>query len=187
MRVISGVSKGRRLKAPRGRVTRPMTDRAREGIFSAIAAVLPGADVLDLYAGTGSLGLEALSRGSASVVFVENDRRALQALRANVDSVGLGGEIAAVDVDRFLTRPPGRFDLVFVDPPYHHSAASVETTLRSVVPLMRIGGTAVLHRPDGERRPEAPGLEAAGRLGYGTARIWRYLRVPEVGNRWTTG
>ncbi len=164
-----------------------MTDRAREGIFSAIASVLPGAEVLDLYAGTGSLGLEALSRGSASAVFVENDRKALQALRANVRTVGLGGEIVAVDVDRFLTRNPGRFDLVFVDPPYRHSAASVETTLRSVVPLIRLGGTAVLHRPGGERRPEAPGLEAAGRLSYGTARIWRYLRVAGVGNRRTTG
>lgn len=177
MRVISGVAKGKRLKAPRGRATRPMTDRAREGIFSAIAVVLPGADVLDLYAGTGSLGLEALSRGSASVVFVERDRTALQALRVNVESVGLGGRVVGSEVDRFLVGQPQRFDLVFVDPPYGHSAAAVEATLRSVAPLIRIGGTAVLHRPVGEPRPEVAGLEAAGRYRYGTARIWRYLRV----------
>ena len=180
MRVISGIARGRRLKAPSGRLTRPMTERAREGIFSAIAAVLPGADVLDLYAGTGSLGLEALSRGSASVVFVERDRRALHALRANVESVGLGGRVIRADVDRFLVDRPERFDLVFVDPPYRHPVTSVEATLRSMAPLIRIGGRAVVHRPAGERQPEAPGLEHAGRYDYGTARIWYYRRVRTI-------
>ena len=177
MRVISGTAKGRRLRAPRGRATRPMTDRAREGVFSAIAAVLPGAEVLDLYAGTGSLGLEALSRGSASAVFVERDRAALASLRSNVEAVGLGGRVVAADVDRFLVDRPERFDLVFVDPPYRLAVASVEATLRSATPLIRIGGTAVVHRPAGERRPRVPGLDPSGRHRYGTARIWRYLRV----------
>lgn len=158
-----------------------MTGRAREGVFSAIAAILPGAEVLDLYAGTGSLGLEALSRGSASAVFVERDRGALAALRANVEAVGLGGRVVGADVDRFLADRPERFDLVFVDPPYRHPVAFVEATLRSVTPLIRTGGTAVVHRPTGERRPEASGLEPTGRHSYGTARIWRYLRVPTGG------
>ena len=154
-----------------------MTDRAREGIFSAIAADLPGADVLDLYAGTGSLGLEALSRGSASAVFVERDRGALAVLRANVEAVGLGGRVVGADVDRFLAGRQGRFDLVFVDPPYRLPVASVEATLRSATPLIRVGGMAVVHRPAGERRPEVPGLEPGGRHSYGTARIWRFLRT----------
>ena len=91
MRVIAGVAKGRRLRAPAGLATRPMTDRAREAVFSAIAASIPGARVLDLYAGTGSLGLEALSRGAASATFVERDRSAVTALQVNVGMVGLGG------------------------------------------------------------------------------------------------
>lgn len=181
MRVIAGIAKGRRLEAPQGRVTRPMTDRAREGIFSAIARVLPGAHVLDLYAGTGSLGLEALSRGAATAVFVERDRRALAVLCTNVESVGLGGRVVGTDVDRFLADRPARFDLAFVDPPYVRPVASVETTLQLVTPLIRIGGTVLVHRPAGERRPGAPGLDPGGLYSYGTARIWRYLRVRASG------
>ena len=186
MRVIAGLAKGRRLKGPPGLVTRPMTDRAREALFSAIAPSLPGADVLDLYAGSGSLGLEALSRGASSAVFVERDRRALDVLNDNVGAVDLGGRVVAKDVGRFLIEhagSPGRsvFDLVFVDPPYLHSLASVEATLRSLASPLRIGGSAVVHRRAGERRPEAPGLVPEGEHTYGTARIWRYRRVAMPG------
>ena len=185
MRVIAGVAKGRRLRAPPGLATRPMTDRAREAVFSAIAPSLPGADVLDLYAGTGSLGLEALSRGSSSAVFVERDRSALKALRSNLEAVDLGGQVVATDVDRFLAGHPARgredipgtYDLVFVDPPYRHSLASVEATLRLLTPLLRIDGSAVVHRRTGEERPEAPGLVPEGGHRYGTIRIWRYRRA----------
>ena len=158
-----------------------MTDRAREGIFSAIARVLPGAHVLDLYAGTGSLGLEALSRGADSAVFVESDHKALAVLRANVESVGLGGRVVGIDVDRFLADRPERFDLAFVDPPYLRPVDSVETTLQLVTPLIRIGGTVLVHRRAGERPPGAPGLDPAGRYSYGTTCIWRYLRVRTSG------
>ena len=89
--------------------------------------------------------------------------------------------MVGADVDRFLAGRPGRFDLVFVDPPYRLPVASVEATLRSIAPLIRIGGTAVVHRQAGERRPEVPGLEPSGRHSYGTARIWRYLRVQAGG------
>ena len=113
---------------------------------------------------------------------------ALQALRANVESVGLGGRVIGADVGRFLADRLERFDLVFVDPPYRHPVASVEATLRSVTPLIRIGGTAVVHRPAGERRPEVPGLDPAGRHDYGTARILRYRRVRiSGGDSSTTG
>jgi len=128
-----------------------MTDRMREAIFSALAFKLPGADVLDLYAGTGSLGLEALSRGSSSAVFVERDRQALRVLRTNVEAVGLGGMVVASDVDRFLITRAERkargnpsslplFDLVFVDPPYRYTPVSVENTLRVVVSQVHLGG-----------------------------------------------
>lgn len=187
--MIAGIAKGRRLRTPPGLVTRPMTGRAREALFSAIFPLLPGADILDLYAGTGSLGLEALSRGSATAVFVERDRSALRALRANVEAVDLGGRVVANDVDRFLADHVteadgdglGRYDLVFVDPPYRNSPASVEATLRSVSSLVRIGGSAVLHRRSGERCPAASGFVPEGEYTCGTTHIRRYRRVPLSG------
>ena len=101
MRIIAGEAKGRRLAAPRSG-TRPFTGRAKEAVFSSLARFVPNADVLDLFAGSGSLGLEALSRGAASAVFVERDRSAAAVLSANVASVDLGGTVVTVDVDRFL-------------------------------------------------------------------------------------
>ena len=186
MRVIAGVAKGRRLRAPAGLGTRPMTDRAREAVFSAIAASIPGARVLDLYAGTGSLGLEALSRGATSATFVERDRSAVTALQVNVGMVGLGGQVVPTDVARFLARSAARtirdgegpYDLVFVDPPYRHSLASVVATLRSLTPLVRMDGSVLVHRRSDTERPEAPGLVAESEHTYGTTRIWRYRRTP---------
>ena len=186
LRIISGLAGGRRLKAPRGLITRPMTDRVREAVFSAIGDMLPGADVLDLYAGTGSLGLEALSRGAASAVFVERNPAALRVLRENIEAVGLGGAVVAMEVGRFLARKvarmeargPARFDLVFVDPPYRESAASVEATMRMLEPATRIGGTVIVHRRAGGEQLQAPGFEPERARTYGTTRIWRFRRHP---------
>ncbi|MYB43498.1 MAG: 16S rRNA (guanine(966)-N(2))-methyltransferase RsmD [Acidimicrobiia bacterium] len=185
MRIIAGIAKGRILKAPPGSGTRPMTGRAREAVFSSIAAALPGADVLDLYAGTGSLGLEALSRGAATAVFVERDRAALRALRANVGALGLGGEVVARSVDGYLASatadhpsgPSVRFTLVFVDPPYELPITGVEQQLAAAARLLGHRGSLVLHRRLGEHRPEAPGLRLVRTRTYGTARIWRYEKI----------
>ena len=125
MRIIGGIARSRRLMSPSGDATRPMTDRMRETLFSSIATQLGDAVVLDLYSGSGSLGLEALSRGAATATFVEKDRNALIALRANVATVGLGGDVVAADVDGFVEGCRERFDLVFVDPPYAVPLASV--------------------------------------------------------------
>jgi len=125
LRVIAGSARGRRLVAPEGEQVRPTKDIAREAMFSSLDArgVLDGATVLDLYAGTGALAIEALSRGAAVAVFVEQDRAAVAAIRANVEVLSDGEEIAVVaqDVGRFVAAgppPAGPFDLVFVDPPY---------------------------------------------------------------------
>ncbi|MDH5372871.1 MAG: 16S rRNA (guanine(966)-N(2))-methyltransferase RsmD, partial [Acidimicrobiia bacterium] len=118
MRIIAGHAKGRRLRSPHGLATRPMMDRVREALFSSLGARIPGSRVLDLYAGSGSLGLEALSRGAESSVFVEQGRAALDALRENVEMIGLDGVVVAVDVASFLRSTPEQFDVVFVDPPY---------------------------------------------------------------------
>jgi len=181
VRIVAGQAKGRSLRGPKGSATRPMTDRAKEGLFSAIAAHVPGAEVLDLFAGSGSLGLEALSRGSGSAVFVERNRAALEALRANVEAVGLGGRIIAADVDDVLhgrhgTSLGATFDLVFVDPPYPNSLASVEAKLSALVPHLAEGALVVVHRRAGERRPEVEMLAPAGERTYGTATLWRYVK-----------
>jgi 16S rRNA (guanine966-N2)-methyltransferase len=122
MRIVGGEFGSRRLVAPAGRGTRPSSDRLRGALFAALQDVT-GARALDLFAGSGALGLEALSRGAASCDFVERDRAALAALEANVDALGLGtrGRILAGDVRavlRRLAREGRRYDLVLIDPPY---------------------------------------------------------------------
>lgn len=120
-RIVAGVAKGRRLAVP-DKGTRPTSDRAREALFSSLAALLElaGARVLDLYAGTGAVGLEALSRGAAQAVFVEDDRTAVEVLRRNVAGLDLpGAEVVRRRVAAFLaTEPPSPSELVFADPPY---------------------------------------------------------------------
>ncbi|MCJ8157651.1 16S rRNA (guanine(966)-N(2))-methyltransferase RsmD [Sphingomonas sp. LaA6.9] len=120
MRIIAGEWRGRALKAPAGRTTRPTSDRAREALFSMLTSRLgsfEGLRVADLFAGTGALGLEALSRGAAHCTFVENDRGAIAALKANVDALGAGAR-AEVRAQSALTPVGGPFDLVMLDPPY---------------------------------------------------------------------
>jgi 16S rRNA (guanine966-N2)-methyltransferase len=117
MRVVAGEFKGRRLRMPRGAPTRPTADRVREALFSMLGDV-SRARVLDLYAGSGALGIEALSRGAASVVFVERDARARAAIQANLEAVGADARVSPQDALSFLARAEGPFDLVFCDPPY---------------------------------------------------------------------
>ncbi|MDF1594699.1 MAG: 16S rRNA (guanine(966)-N(2))-methyltransferase RsmD [Acidimicrobiia bacterium] len=177
MRIIGGRARGRRLRSPAGMSTRPMMDRAREALFSSLGTRIPASRVLDLYAGSGSLGLEALSRGAASAVFVEQGQAALKCLRENVDMLALGGSVVATDVGRFLAATDGPFDLVFVDPPYALELASVHEILKLIVDKVAVGGSVVLHRPDGEQPPEAPpGLVKVDERRYGGTRLWRYER-----------
>ncbi len=177
MRIIAGVAKGRRLVGPRGLETRPMTDRAREALFSSLGDKVVEARVLDLYAGAGTLGLEALSRGAASVVFVEQARAAIDALARNIDAVGLGGEIVREAVEAYLERRIGPFDLAFVDPPYALSLASVEKVLALVAPGLAPGAVLVVHRPSDEPDPKVPGsLEPADRKRYGGTGLWRFVK-----------
>lgn len=139
-RVIAGVAGGKRLAVPGGSSTRPTSDRAREGLFGTVVSEfgsLAGLHAADLYAGSGAVGLEALSRGAASVLLVESDARAVEVIRANVVAVGLAGaRVRQERVERVLARPADdRFDLVFADPPYAVSEAAVTDM------LARLGGT----------------------------------------------
>ena len=177
MRIIAGTARSRRLVSPPGQNTRPMTDRMRESLFSSIAAWITESVVLDLHAGTGSMGLEALSRGAAEVTFVERDREALVALRSNIETVGLGGRVVAGDVVTFLANAHGPVDLAFVDPPYAVPLPSVEDTLRRLSTLLVPGGLAVVHRRAGEEPPRiVADLRLVAERAYGSAVLWRYAK-----------
>lgn len=135
-RIVAGQAGGRRLVVP-PRGTRPTSERVREALFSALESTvdIEGAHVLDLYAGSGALGLEALSRGAARVVLVEHDRRAVQVLRRNVSTVGLpGAEVLAAPVAAALGTPAGTpFDVVLADPPYAVSDAELGQVLAALL------------------------------------------------------
>ncbi len=154
-----------------------MTDRAKEALFSSLGAAVTDAHVLDLYAGSGSLGLEALSRGAASCRFVERNRVALAALRANIDAVGLGGEVIPTEVGRFLgdarhgSGPPA--DLTFVDPPYDLALASVTSVLEELEPRLSEDATVIVHRRFGETPPDRiDSLLLGDRRRYGDTELW---------------
>jgi 16S rRNA (guanine966-N2)-methyltransferase len=132
LRIIAGRWGGRRILVPPGARVRPTSDRVREAWMSILAADLEGARVLDLFAGSGALGIEALSRGAAHVTFVESDPRVLRVLRANLDALGVSTEAQVVRADglRYLLEvEPERYDLVFADPPYGRGLA--DATLRA--------------------------------------------------------
>ena len=174
MRIIGGAAKGRRLRSPRGTGTRPMMDRVREATFSSLGPFVVDAAVLDLYAGTGSVGLEALSRGASSVVFVESDREVLRVLEKNIEAVGLGGTIVGGSAERFLTGDRAQYDLAFVDPPYEAPLPSVDQVLAALGERLNEGGVVVLHRRAGTGEPSLPpGLVLTDRRRYGSAEITR--------------
>jgi 16S rRNA (guanine966-N2)-methyltransferase len=120
MRVVAGEFRGRKLTAPAGGATRPTTDRVREAIFNALTSVdvIVGATVADLYAGSGALGFEALSRGAERCTFVESDRRALSAIHDNIATLGVSGRCRVVSGDVVAMLPRVTCDLAFADPPY---------------------------------------------------------------------
>lgn len=123
MRVITGRAKGRRLVAPRGDQTRPISDRAKEALFSLLGDEIEGARFLDLFAGSGSVGIEALSRGAASATFVERGWRGVKAIRENLKLTGLEGKASVVraDVFRFVAGAEGPYDIVYVAPPQYQA------------------------------------------------------------------
>jgi 16S rRNA (guanine966-N2)-methyltransferase len=182
-RLISGVAGGRRLSVPPSGV-RPTGDRAREGLFNSLGTLLDleGATVLDLYAGSGALGLEALSRGAAAVVLVENAPRVLPVLKKNVAAVGLpGGRVVAGSVPAVVAGPPlGRFDLVLADPPYATPLAEVLGVLSALVDggWLAPSGVVVVERSSREEAFAWPTpLIGLRERRYGEAML-RYGRVP---------
>jgi len=181
-RIIAGRAGGRRLTVPEGEVTRPTSDRVREALFSTLGSLtdLDDARVLDLYAGSGALGLEALSRGAAHVTFVERDRRALTCLRANIAATRLGPTtVRADDAARVLARAPEHpVDLVLADPPYLTPADRVRAVLDRGLASgwLADGGLVVVERSARAPHPRWPAaLRVLQHREYGDTRLW-YLR-----------
>jgi 16S rRNA (guanine966-N2)-methyltransferase len=175
MRIIAGEAKGRRLETPPDG-TRPLTGKAREALFSILGDAVTGAAVLDLYAGSGSFGLEALSRGAADVVFVERDPQAVSVLRENVEAIDLGGRIEAADVESYLGRSSQTFDVVFVDPPWAFDDTGVDQVLTLVEPLVDQDGIVVIHRRAGGGEPASDNLRLTDRRRYGDTELWLYAK-----------
>ena len=178
MRIISGAAKGRKLDAPRSG-TRPMTGRVRESVFSILGPRVSGARVLDLYAGTGSLGLEAMSRGATNVVFVESGRQASMCLERNIDRVGLGGSARKRDVGTFLADETAEFDVVFVDPPYANDEDEVHDILEGIGEVLSARGIVVLHRQARSNIGLPEFLQRVDERRYGDAVITMMERAPE--------
>jgi 16S rRNA (guanine966-N2)-methyltransferase len=146
LRVISGTAGGLHLKSPKRHALRPTQDRIRQVIFSSLAERVPGARVLDLYAGTGSFGIEALSRGAASATFIEQDKEAVQCILDNLSHCHLQGDVRQGDVLSYLDKPPTQvFDLIFADPPYLKERGSLDNDplLSKLIPFLEVNGLFV--------------------------------------------
>ena len=167
MRIVAGTHRGRRLRAPGGTATRPTADRVREAVFSIIGPV-DGLDVLDLFAGSGALGLEALSRGAGTAVLVDRSPRAAAVARANAEELGLADRVRIVRRDwrsaLAAERSAGRsFGLCLLDPPYSLTDRVVAGVGALLAPLMTASGTVVIEHSAALSPPDPTGLEIASR------------------------
>jgi 16S rRNA (guanine966-N2)-methyltransferase len=168
LRVVAGQFKGRRLQAPRGTRTRPTADRVREALFSMLGDVT-GARVLDLYAGSGALGIEALSRGAASAVFVDRDPQAVAAIERNLAAIGVEAAVVRQDALRYLAGPDGPFELVFCDPPYD-SASRLAGPLAERLPVLTADDARIVTESDKRNPLELP-FPLLTERSYGDTRI----------------
>lgn len=182
MRIIAGKAGRRAIRVPKG-VTRPTTDFVRQALFSMLGARVEGAKVLDLYAGSGALGLEALSRGASSCVFVDDSRAAERVIAENLRLADLeGGRVVRAEVAAWLRRDRSRFDLIFADPPYaktvfDHDHLAGLLASGGLHERLEPGGWIVLEQAaEGEAR-EADGLELVEHRRYGGSAILLYART----------
>ncbi|MBI5559602.1 MAG: 16S rRNA (guanine(966)-N(2))-methyltransferase RsmD [Deltaproteobacteria bacterium] len=190
MRIIAGTARGRRLSSPRTGTfdIRPTSDRAREAVFNILAGLVAGARVLDLFAGTGALGLEALSRGAKSALFVDSGQSAISLIRANIQLCGFSAQTLVVkrDLSRSLfflqpLAPAGGFSLVFVDPPYKTRLAEKIIAQLAEGEMIRAGGTLVVESSSGDKLPESVSVfSLADQRVYGEAGFWFYEKMRET-------
>jgi 16S rRNA (guanine966-N2)-methyltransferase len=167
VRIIAGTHRGHRIAAPKGRDTRPTSDRVRENAFNLIGPV-DEADVLDLFAGSGAMGLEALSRGAASATFVETDQEACRTINANLDKLRLNATVLCADAVRTVQGERKTYDLILADPPYDFDHRRLAPHLAR---LLREDGLLVYETSGREDPPEVPGLRQRTSRKYGSARL----------------
>jgi 16S rRNA (guanine(966)-N(2))-methyltransferase RsmD len=188
MRIIAGEAKGRRIRAPRGRNTRPMRDFVREAVFGMLGERVAGARVLDLFAGSGSLGLEALSWGALHAVFVDRGREATRIIQENLDKLGMGdrGTVIRCEVLDYLRKSHSTeraFDLIFIDPPYKIDVNYREEILKRLADGGFLGPCAVLvmEAPLRSSIPGAPqGLSFRERRKYGETAVDVYMQEENI-------
>ncbi len=184
MRIVSGVLGGRRLKAPRGSGTRPTSDRVREALFMTLDP-LAGLEVVDLFAGSGALGIEALSRGAVHAVFVESDRAARRVLEANLESLGLGDRAVVwpFELPRGLDRIAGALgsaDVVLLDPPYGGGEARATLEALGGAARLKAGVRVIVEHHHRDGLPECAGeLRRARQRRYGETVLSTYEVAPE--------
>ena len=183
MRVISGTAGGIPLQSPPTDI-RPTMDRVKAALFSSLAGLIPGARVLDLFAGTGALGIEALSRGCASALFVEKNALATESIERNLKKTRLEGRVHQVDVFSFLDRhaTPGAFDLIFADPPYLKTPGDRDfdselLKCESLARALAQDGIFVLEKMPGKKLPAHPGLEIVRAKKYGATEMVFFRKV----------
>ena len=185
MRVITGKAKGVALKTPDGMLTRPTADRVKEALFSVIHFDVPGAAVLDLFGGTGQLGIEALSRGAKSAVFVDHQQKACELIKENLRRTKLEkeGRVVRGDYLEYLKRTKELFDIVFLDPPY--AEVFLENALKCIteIDILRSGGIIVTERPVGKELDyEFPGFTRSRDYKYGKTLITIYRKEDQTGD-----
>jgi 16S rRNA (guanine(966)-N(2))-methyltransferase RsmD len=188
MRIVAGIARGRRLRAPKGRLVRPTADRVKEALFSILESreSSAGRAVLDLFAGAGTLGIEALSRGATEAVFVEPSRAASEAIQDNLRAAGLDGEVLAMPAERAIKRLAAagrRFDRVFLDPPYGEGWIGRTLTALAATDVVADGGWIVVEHGRGEDPAPAIGRftqELSRR--YGDTQIALYRAGAERGD-----
>lgn len=174
VRIIAGTFGGRVIDAPDTKRTHPMSERIRGAMFNSLGAQVEGARVLDVFAGSGSVGLEALSRGAAHVTFVERDRMAQKVLHKNIAALGLEDRAHVIQAGAgawLETAEPGQFDLIFADPPYHDTQFS---TVSKIMGLLKPNGYMVLSHPGRGELPTKTGVVVVDNRSYGNAVLTFY-------------
>jgi 16S rRNA (guanine966-N2)-methyltransferase len=186
MRVIAGSAGGLRLAVPKSRV-RPTMDRVKAAIFSSLGSAIIDARVLDLFAGSGALGIEALSRGAASVLFVEEDRQSTEAIEKNLAKTKLGGRVRRQEVFEFLRRSSGleRFQIIFADPPYEKTKSGERFTEKllankELARLLEFDGVFVLEKRPAEQTPATKFWDIVRARKYGATEVLFLRRPPSA-------
>ena len=180
MRVITGSARGVTLKTPEGMQTRPTTDRVKEAMFSIIQFEIPGTDVLDLFGGTGQLGIEALSRGAKSATFVDAGEPACRLIRENLKRTRLeqSGKVVRSDYLAYLNRCREKYHIIFLDPPY--AEVFLENALKCIteIDILHSGGIIVAERPLGKELPwEFEGFSRSRDYKYGNTLLTLYRKA----------